>query len=194
MKKRKTIVIMLAVLLAIALAACTPSTPAPSGSSPTPGETLSPDMSALPSLPRSGDVPPGGASSGTDANGESADAMGQHADEATQSASARAIAEMAVTQPDTNKATVIRSGDMCLVGIVVAAQADATKACRQVEEIMRAKDPSIQVCAVTADPDLLLRIKSLAEEISSGRIISNWMQELDNLIAKILAPQEENGG
>ncbi len=89
---------------------------------------------------------------------------------------------------EVRSATVVISESTALVGVNIT---DTTKGemnteiKRQIEETVKNTDSQITRVSVTADPDLFKRIENIARETSSGRPLSGFGKEIEELVRRI---------
>jgi YhcN/YlaJ family sporulation lipoprotein len=101
---------------------------------------------------------------------------------------AREIARDIAKEKNIESASCVVTGDTALVGLQFEEQykgkvTDAIK--RSVEKRVKKIEPSIKKVAVTADPDLLSRIKTMAKDIEDGKPLSGFTKEIEEIIRRI---------
>lgn len=106
------------------------------------------------------------------------------------------LAKLCTEVPDVENATAIVIGPYALVGIDVNGDIDQSEVGSikyQVAEAL-ANDPYGAKAAVTADPDIMNRIKDMREEMANGKPIQAIMDELAAIIGRVIpiVPGEEH--
>ena len=101
---------------------------------------------------------------------------------------AKDIARDIAKEKNIESASCVVTGDTALVGLQFEEQykgkvTDAIK--KSVEKRVKKIEPSIKNVAVTADPDLLSRIKTMAKDIEGGKPLSGFTKEIDEIIRRI---------
>ncbi|MFA9557314.1 YhcN/YlaJ family sporulation lipoprotein [Evansella sp. AB-rgal1] len=98
------------------------------------------------------------------------------------------LAQLSIRVPEVNNATAIVIGPYALVGINVSGEIDQSEVGSikyQVAEAL-ASDPYGASAAVTADPDVIDRIKEMRVEMGQGRPIAAIMNELAAIIGRVI--------
>lgn len=150
----------------------TPTTPVrPRTTAPTPGTTVTPGT-PVPGTPGT-TVTPGPLRTATPRRTENR---------------AKAIANDIAKEKDIKGASCVVSGDTALVGLEFEKQykgkvTDSIK--KSVEKRVKKHEPSIKKVVVTADPDLLSRIKTMASDIEKGKPLSGFTTEIEEIIRRI---------
>ncbi len=116
--------------------------------------------------------------------------MNMQPNEVNQDLQARAdrIVNAIVKLDEVRSATVVISETTALVGVNTT---DTTKGemnteiKREIEETVKNTDAQITRVSVTADPDLFKRIENIARETSSGRPLSGFGREIEELVRRI---------
>lgn len=90
---------------------------------------------------------------------------------------------------DVNSSTVVLADTRAWVGIDLKANAgvnltDQVK--NEVANTVKTEDPSIQTVYVTADVDTVTRLKAMANDIKSGKPVSGFVNELQNIGQRIM--------
>ena len=97
--------------------------------------------------------------------------------------------ENAVTKLDeVNSATVVITENTALIGINMTSGTKGslnTEIKKKVEDAVKNADKEIDRVSVTADPDLFTRIENVAEDIASGKPLSGFGQEIEEIIRRI---------
>ncbi len=104
---------------------------------------------------------------------------------------ANRIAQRVEALPEVNKATVIINGNKAIVGCDV--RGDLTNTIdanlrNRIEAAVKAADRNIKTVSVTSDPTLMTRIRSLSTQMNNGNPISNFADEFEDLIRRIMTP------
>lgn len=104
---------------------------------------------------------------------------------------ANRIAQRVEALPEVNKATVIINGNKAIVGCDV--RGDLTNTIdanlrNRIEAAVKAADRNIKTVSVTSDPTLMTRIRSLSIQMNNGNPISNFADEFEDLIRRIMTP------
>jgi YhcN/YlaJ family sporulation lipoprotein len=105
-------------------------------------------------------------------------------------ATAQRLVELANRVPDVNRATAIVLGKTAIVGIDVDAKLDRPRVGTikyTVAEALK-KDPQGASAIVTADPDVVQRIREMNEDVRKGRPIAGFAEELADIAGR-LVPQ-----
>ncbi|MDQ0416357.1 YhcN/YlaJ family sporulation lipoprotein [Croceifilum oryzae] len=103
------------------------------------------------------------------------------------------LVQLAKQVPQVKEASAILLGKYAVVAIDVNPDLDSARVGTVKYAVAQAlrDDPKGKSALVTADVDLLHRIKKMNEEISQGRPIAGIMSELGSIVARI-APQPSN--
>lgn len=101
---------------------------------------------------------------------------------------AKAIANDIAKEKDIRSASCVVSGDTALVGLEFEKQykgkvTDAIK--KSVEQRVKKHEPTIKKVVVTADPNLLTRIKTMATDIGKGKPLSGFKTEIEEIIRRV---------
>ncbi|SHH70600.1 sporulation lipoprotein, YhcN/YlaJ family [Caloranaerobacter azorensis DSM 13643] len=106
----------------------------------------------------------------------------------TLSARAEKIADSIVDLPGVNDATVVITGNTALVGVDIEKELEGkvvTDLKKQIVTRVKQTDKDIKNVTVTADPDLFERIDDIAQEINRGRGMSEFADEVKEIIRRI---------
>jgi len=98
------------------------------------------------------------------------------------------LVKLALSVPNVKKATAVVIGNYAVVGIDVDANLDRPRVGTikyTVAEALR-EDPLGAKALVTADPDLVQRLKELNEDIKRGRPIAGLAEELADIVGRII--------
>lgn len=98
------------------------------------------------------------------------------------------IARDIAKEKDIESASCVITGDTALVGLQFDKQykGDVTDAVKKsVEKRVKEHEPSIKRVAVTADPDVLSRIKTMATDIEKGKPLSGFTTEIEEILRRI---------
>lgn len=104
---------------------------------------------------------------------------------------ATTIAKRVAALPEVNNATVLINGNTAIVGVDVKGSNNNTvsTALRQkVEAAVRVADKNIRNISITSDPTIHTRIRTMSRDIESGRPISGFAREIEDIINRITAP------
>lgn len=85
-------------------------------------------------------------------------------------------------------AAVVVTLDTAIVGIKLENNLkpqNSVKIKKEVEEALKKVQPGIDNVSVTADPDLVRRIEGIAEGIASGRPVTQFTQEISDILTRI---------
>lgn len=97
------------------------------------------------------------------------------------------LARAAETVDGVKSATVVVSGSTAFVGLDL--DSDAEKDLKEIKnrtaDVVKRTDSSIKAVNVTADPNLVTRLKKLAKGIQEGRPVSSFAEELAEIARKI---------
>ncbi|WP_045409975.1 YhcN/YlaJ family sporulation lipoprotein [Thermoanaerobacterium saccharolyticum] len=105
-----------------------------------------------------------------------------------QSVRAAKIASNVAKLPEVNKATVVISGNIAIVGIDMKASVQGTNETqvkKKVEKTVRDTDKGIKNVSVTSDPDLYTRINNIAKGIAAGRPLSEFTKQITEILKRI---------
>ena len=101
---------------------------------------------------------------------------------------ANTIAQRVANLNEVNSCSVLLNGNTCIVGVDMknTLQGKMTTALKQkIERTVRNTDNSIKNVSVTADPDLFTRINNMATDIGTGRPISGFAREFQEILRRI---------
>ncbi|KAE9637004.1 YhcN/YlaJ family sporulation lipoprotein [Defluviitalea raffinosedens] len=101
---------------------------------------------------------------------------------------AKHIARIITTLPKVEKATVIVMGNIALVGVELdhgINEEEVEEAKTLIEEKTFLADASLKNVAVTASPELVKRITSIAQDLNNGKPIDGLAEELGSIIRRI---------
>lgn len=97
-------------------------------------------------------------------------------------------AVVAAKVPGVQRATVVVSGKTAFVGLDIKADVEKNRTNAIKDEVARrikAAEPSLTTVNVTTDPDLVTRIKRIANGIKKGKPISSFASELEEIGRRI---------
>ncbi len=103
-------------------------------------------------------------------------------------ATAHRLASLAIRIPQVNDATAIVFGKYAIVGIDIDATLDRSKVGTikySVAEALK-EDPLGAKTLVTADPDIVQRIREMNEDIKRGHSIKGFTEELSDMVGRIM--------
>ncbi|MGF7056968.1 YhcN/YlaJ family sporulation lipoprotein [Brassicibacter mesophilus] len=98
------------------------------------------------------------------------------------------IANNVANLKEVNSATVVISGNTAIVGVDIKNQVEGnltTDLKKKVEKTVRNTDKSITNVTVTADADLFKRIQNIGRDIRTGKPISGFGNEIEEIIRRI---------
>ncbi|WP_051003979.1 YhcN/YlaJ family sporulation lipoprotein [Gottschalkia acidurici] len=98
------------------------------------------------------------------------------------------IANKLTELPEVKNASVILTGNTCLVGINTNDNTEGkvtTDLKNRVEAKVKEEDSNINNVAVTADPDLIKRVENLGTDVRNGKPISGLGNEVEEIIRRI---------
>lgn len=103
-------------------------------------------------------------------------------------ARAERIADAVANMEEVRSATVVITDTTALVGVTLARNTNdvATDLKRRIEDVVTQTDREIDRVAVTADPDLITRIRNVADETGRGRPLSGFGREVEEIIRRII--------
>lgn len=109
-------------------------------------------------------------------------------DNDTARSQAKRIADAIAKERNIDSASCVITGDTALIGVQFEKQykgelTDAIK--KSVEKRVKDIEPDIDNVVVTADPDLLSRIKTIASDIENGKPLSGFTKEIEEIIRRI---------
>ncbi|MDD3838987.1 MAG: YhcN/YlaJ family sporulation lipoprotein [Clostridia bacterium] len=101
---------------------------------------------------------------------------------------AKRIASQITKLKDVEKASVVLSGNTCIVGVELDSKlrdrmTETVK--ERIETKCKNADPAIKRVVVSADPDIFDRLKSMASDIEKGKPLSGFTEEIDEIIDRI---------
>ncbi|HZJ57220.1 MAG TPA: YhcN/YlaJ family sporulation lipoprotein [Clostridia bacterium] len=101
---------------------------------------------------------------------------------------AKAIARDVAKEKNIQSASCVVTGDTALVGLQFEKQykgkvTDAIK--KSVDRRVKKLESTIKKVVVTADPDLLSRIKTMAKDIEGGKPLSGFTNEIEEIVRRI---------
>lgn len=113
----------------------------------------------------------------------------------TTPAEARRMADRAAREaakvPGVRRATVVISGKTAFVGLDLKANVEKTRTTAIKNEVVRrvkTAEPGIATVNVTSDPDLVARLRRIADGVKKGKPVSNFASELAE-ISRRIAPR-----
>lgn len=101
---------------------------------------------------------------------------------------ARRIADKVADLNEIESATCVISGNTAMIGVQFSKQykgqmTDALKG--KIDRLVKETDARINRVAVTADPDLVSRIRDMFRDIGRGRPVSGFVKEINELLNRI---------
>ena len=109
-------------------------------------------------------------------------------------ATAERLTKLSLHVPQVNDATAIVLGDYAIVGIDVDAPLDRSRVGTikyAVAEALR-EDPAGANAIVTADPDIMQRIREMNTDIRNGRPVAGIMEELADIAGRLIPLSPQN--
>ncbi len=104
---------------------------------------------------------------------------------------ADAIAKRVTALPEIDTASVVIHGNTAVVGCDVKGNANNTIGSnlqQKVEAAAKTADKNIKKVSVTSDPTLYNRIRTMSTNIGSGRPITNFTRDIEDILNRITAP------
>ncbi|HJV45670.1 MAG TPA: YhcN/YlaJ family sporulation lipoprotein [Bacillota bacterium] len=103
-------------------------------------------------------------------------------------ATASRLVEIADKVPNVQRSTAIVFGKTAVVGIDVNGKLDRARVGTIKYTVAQAlkKDPQGASAIVTADPDIVQRVKEMNEEVRKGRPIAGFAQELADITGRLM--------
>jgi YhcN/YlaJ family sporulation lipoprotein len=113
---------------------------------------------------------------------------GVHRADEDPQAVAKRLVDLALKDPNVHDATAVVLGRYAVVGIDVTNTLDSSRVGTIKYSVAQAlkEDPKGANALVTADPDLYQRLREMANELRNGRPVAGIMQELSEIIARIV--------
>lgn len=109
----------------------------------------------------------------------------------TMSNRANAIARRVAALSEVNSASVLINGNTAIVGCDVkgsTSNAVSSKLRQKIEAAVRVADKDIRNISITSDPSINTRIRTMSRDIESGRPISGFAREIEDIIRSITTP------
>ena len=101
---------------------------------------------------------------------------------------ARKIADRVEDIEGINRAYVLISGDTAIVGVNMDNEAEGqiTRDLKdRIERVVKKVDNDIDNVSITADPDLLTRIRNMFEDIDEGNPIEGFANQFEEILRRI---------
>lgn len=98
------------------------------------------------------------------------------------------IADKVEDLKEVNRATVVISGNTCLVGVDINDNIEGnmtTSLKNKIDKIVKDTDRNITNVSVTANADLYKRIENMGRDIRAGRPLSGFANEIEEIIRRI---------
>lgn len=98
------------------------------------------------------------------------------------------IADKVDDLKEINRATVVISGNTCLVGVNMDDNIEGsmtTNLKNRIEKIVKDTDKNITNVSVTANADLFKRIENMGRDIRAGKPLSGFANEVEEIIRRI---------
>lgn len=107
---------------------------------------------------------------------------------------ARRLAKLAVQVPDVEDATAVVAGKTAVVGIDVNASLDRSRVGTTKYSVAEAlkEDPQGAQTYVTADVDIVQRLKEISQQIQNGRPAAGFADELAAIVGRIMPQGPKN--
>ncbi|MDX9871531.1 MAG: YhcN/YlaJ family sporulation lipoprotein [Clostridia bacterium] len=102
---------------------------------------------------------------------------------------AEQLASKVRTIEEVNKATVVVNGNQAWVGVDLKAGAGARlteKLKTKIMEMVKVQSNQISTVYVTADADVVTRLKNIADDIAAGKPVSGFRDELNDITTRIM--------
>lgn len=170
-----------------------PTTPTPGATRTVPAPTrVTPPVT--PAEPRTGlpapgtNMSPGTTGTGNTPGTTTPGTMRRSSTTSTAGDRAKQISQDVAKEKNIKSATCVVTGDTALVGLQFDEQfkGDVTDSIKKsVDKRVKKIDSSIKRVVVTADPDLLSRIKTVAKDIENGKPLSGFTTEVEEIIRRI---------
>lgn len=98
------------------------------------------------------------------------------------------IANKVADLNEVESATCVITGNTAMIGVQFSDQykgkmTDAIK--KKIDQVVKKTDPRIDRVAVTADPDVVNRIRDIFRDIGKGKPISGFAEEINELLNRI---------
>jgi len=174
-KKKIIIVLCLVMMFAILATGCRPAErPAPE---PNVNDELRESTDGM-------DTRGGGGAPNMDREGT----PGTTAEEGNLSARADKIVDAVTNLDEVKSATVVITDNTALIGVMLTRNTDevATDLKDKIEDVVKQTDREIDRVAVTANPDLITRIRNIADETGEGRPLSGFGREVEEILRRII--------
>lgn len=104
---------------------------------------------------------------------------------------ATAIAKRVAALPEVNSASCVINGNTAIVGCDVkgsTTNAVSSNLRQKIEAAVRVADKNIRSISITSDPTIHNRIRTMSRDIESGRPISGFAREIEDILRRITAP------
>jgi YhcN/YlaJ family sporulation lipoprotein len=101
------------------------------------------------------------------------------------------VAREAAKVPGVQRATVVISGKTAFIGLDLKANVEKSRTTAIKNEVVRqvkTAEPSLTTVNVTSDPDLVARLRRIADGIKRGKPVTSFASELAE-IARRIAPR-----
>ena len=101
---------------------------------------------------------------------------------------ANAVAQKIANLNEVNNCSVLLSGNTAIVGVDIKNNLKGkmtTDLKRRIERTVKNTDNSIKNVSVTADPDLYTRVSNMAKDIGTGKPISGFAGEFQEILRRI---------
>lgn len=109
--------------------------------------------------------------------------------DSTLSSRAEKVAKKVQDLKEVNSATVLLSGKTAIVGVNINENVEGkvtTQLKNKIEKVVKQTDASITNVNVTADADLYKRISNMANDIRTGKPISGFANEFQEILRRII--------
>lgn len=101
---------------------------------------------------------------------------------------AKYIAEVITGLPEVEKTTVVITGNSALIGANLASdinEKEVNKIKKTIEEKTLSTDASLKNVSITVSPEVVEKIRDIAEKLNQGRNIDGLAEELGSIIRRI---------
>lgn len=104
---------------------------------------------------------------------------------------ANAIAKRVAALPEISNASVLINGNTAIVGCNVKGSSTNTinaSLKQKIEAAVRVVDKDIRNISITSDPTISTQIRTMTRNIESGRPLSNFTKEIEDILRRITTP------
>lgn len=104
---------------------------------------------------------------------------------------AKAIANRVANLPEVDRASVVINGNTAVVGCDIKNSKNNVindNLRQKIEAAVRVADKDIRNISITSDPNLTTRLRTMSNDIESGRPLSNFARDIEDIIRSITTP------